>query len=574
MANHKHTEVLIVGAGPTGLVLAGQLARLGVSFRIIDKNLHPSTTSKAIGLQYRVAEVLDWMGLTDEFRRRSVSVTAGVSCYVKGTKLLTLRPGRLNARVGRDAFVPRPLIIPQSETESILGESLRDHGGRVEWGTGFVDFNEVAGGVVSRLQHADGTASVVQSKFLVSCEGAHSLIRKQAGFSFDGKTYPMNFFMADVELDWHYSRDEVHAWMHPDGVFAAMPMPGHNRWRLMIDSGKDIGNGPAQVNLELVQEILTQRTGSPHTRAVNPTWLTEFKINCRMVNRFRKGRVFLAGDAAHIHSPSGGQGIVTGVQDAYNLAWKLGAILRDGAPDRLLDTYGEERLPAAREVLRTTDRTTNVFFATKTLSRLLRDYVILPVLRLPFMQERLVREMSQLDKNYRASSLSAHEDRRVFKMGVRVRAGDRTPDVVLADPATRDRMSLFHLLGRCGLVALVGSKRRAAGRTSGLIEALGRLGVHAFALTPAAGVPLPDKTPCLVDVHGDFRRLYGARGEFIYLIRPDGHVGLFQCPIDEDALKTYLTSVRPAAEIDGAFGSSSDSKSARGEPVAAMEAIQ
>lgn len=553
MLNYDHTEVLIVGAGPTGLVLAGQLARLGVAFRIIDKNLHPSTTSKAIGLQYRVSEVLDWMGLTEQFRTKAVELTAGVSCYVKGAKLLTLRPGRFAAQIGRDAFVPRPLIIPQSDTEAILGESLRKRGGRVEWGTAFVDFHHGPAGVVSHLQCADGSETLVESDYLVSCEGAHSLVRKQGGFSFEGKTYPMKFFMADVELDWRYCRNEVHAWMHPDGVLAAMAMPGQKRWRLMIDSGKSVADGPAKVTLPLVQEILVERTGDREARAVNPTWLTEFKINCRMVDRFRNGRVFLAGDAAHIHSPSGGQGIVTGVQDAYNLAWKLAAVLRDGAPDRLLDTYGEERLPAAREVLRATDHNTNVFFATTPLGRLLRDRVFLPILRLPWMQERLIRKMSQLDKNYRASSLSAHQDRRLFTMGVRVRAGDRTPDVVFEDPATEVRTSLFRLLGRGGLLALVGPGRGADRRTSRIVAALARLGVEAFVVT-AAGVPVPDELPCLIDVHGDFRRLYGARGEFIYLIRPDGHVGLFQCPIREDALKTYLARLRPAATIEQAFG--------------------
>lgn len=557
MKIHSHTEVLIVGAGPTGLVLAGQLARLGVTFRLIDKNPHRSTTSKAIGLQYRVSEVLDWMGLTEQFRTRGVTLTSGVSCYVKGAKLLTLRPGRLNARVGRDAFVPRALIIPQSETEAILGESLCEHGGRVEWGTGFVDFNQVLDGVVSRLRRTDGTETVVHSQYLVSCEGAHSLIRKQAGFSFEGKTYPMKFFMADVELNWHYSRDEVHVWMHPDGVLAAMAMPGNNRWRLMIDSGVNADEGPAEVTLQLVQEILTGRTGEHDARAVNPTWLTEFKINCRMVNRFRNGRVFLAGDSAHIHSPSGGQGIVTGVQDAYNLAWKLGAVLREGAPDRLLDTYGEERLPAAREVLRATDRNTNVFFATKTLTRLLRDYVILPILRLPLMQERLVREMSQLDKNYRASSLSEHQDRRLFKLGVRIRAGDRTPDIVFAEPATGGQTSLFQLLGQGGLVALVGPGR-GDGRAVRVVESLASLDVNAFLVTPVAAALIPDGLPCLVDVHGDFRRLYGARGQFVYLIRPDGHVGLFQCPIDENALQSYLARLRPRAQVELAFSLNSE----------------
>jgi 2-polyprenyl-6-methoxyphenol hydroxylase-like FAD-dependent oxidoreductase len=548
VVNTEHTEVLIVGAGPTGLVLAGQLARLGVSFRIIDKSPHPSTTSKALGLQYRVTELLDWMGLTERFQARSHTLMGGISCYVKGTRLLNMRSGRLNARVGKDAFVPRPLIIPQSETEAILGESLHEHGVRVEWGTGFVAYNPVPDGVVCRLQRSDGTECVVASKYLVSCEGAHSLIRKQGGFSFEGKTYPMKFFMADVELDWGHGRDEVHVWMHPDGVLAAMPMPGSNRWRLMIDSGKFVGEGPAAVTLELVQEILTMRTGEHDVRAVNPTWLTEFKINCRMVDRFRNGRVFLAGDSAHIHSPSGGQGIVTGVQDAYNLAWKLGAVLLDGAPDSLLDTYGEERLPAAREVLRATDRNTNIFFANNTFTRLLRDHVFLPILRLPLIQERMVREMSQLDKNYRAWSLSEHQDRRLFKLGVLVRAGDRTPDVVFEDPATGERLSLFRLLGRCRLLGLVAADRPR------LIEALARLGVDAFAVTPAGGGRVLGDVPILADVHGDFRRLYGARGEFLYLIRPDGHVGLFQCPINEDALKRYLVRFRQEGSVDRAFG--------------------
>jgi 4,5-epoxidase len=489
-----------------------------------------------------------------------VTLTAGVSCYVKGAKLLTLRVGGLTARVGRGAFVPRALIIPQSETEAILGESLRERGGRVEWGTGFVDFNPVPGGVVSRLQRADGTQTVVWSKYLVSCEGAHSLIRKQAAISFEGKTYPMKFFMADVELDWRYGRDEVHAWMHPDGVLAAMAMPGRNRWRLMIDSGTTAGEGPTEVTLQLVQDILAERTSEQDVRAVNPTWLTEFKINCRMVDRFRNGRVFLAGDAAHIHSPSGGQGIVTGVQDAYNLSWKLAAVLRDGAPDDLLDTYGEERLPAAREVLRATDRNTNIFFASSPIAQLVRDRVMLPILRLPAMQERMVREMSQLDKNYRAASLSEHQDQRLFRVGVRVRAGDRTPDVVFEDPVTGDRTSMFRLLGRCGLVALIGPGRGADGQTARIVAALDRLNVDAFVVTPAAGVAAPDDVPCLADVHGDFRRLYGARGEFIYLIRPDGHVGLFQCPINEDALKTYLARLRPAVEIDRAFERPGDSE--------------
>ncbi len=546
MATSKTTDVLIVGAGPTGLALACQLAHLGVPYRIIEKNAHPSTTSKAIGLQYRISEVLAWMGLIDRFVARGHSgMTGGVNCYVEGKKLLTLRMDRLHARAGKDAFAPRGLIIPQSETEAILGEALVERGGRVEWGTAFVEFTQDGDRVVSRLRLPDGSDEEVASKYLVSCEGAHSLVRKQAGFSFAGKTYPMKFFMADVELDWQASRHEVHAWMHPDGVFAAMALPGERKWRLMVDSGKTFDQ-PTEVTLELVQRLLAERTGDQVVRPSNPTWLTEFKINCRMVDRFRNGRVFLAGDAAHIHSPSGGQGIVTGMQDAYNLSWKLAAVLRDGAPDALLDTYEEERLPAARAVLHATDRNTNVFFGHGMLRQLVRDYLALPLLRLGPVQDLLVREMSQLDKHYRKASLSAHQDGRLL-FGARVRAGDRTPDVVFADAATGGRTALFGLLSRGLLVALVGPGERGAR----VVQALGRLGSDAHQVVPAAGAPQTGS--CLVDVHGDFRRLYGAGGEFLYLIRPDGHVGLFQRPINEAALRSYLVKLRPAAEVEKAF---------------------
>ncbi len=392
----------------------------------------------------------------------------------------------------------------------------------------------------------------VESRYLVGCEGPHSIIRKQGGFSFEGKTYPVSYFMADVELDWPVERGDVHVWIHEDGMFSAIPMPGERRWRLFVESGKEVEEGATEVTLELVRRLMAERIGDRVTRAKDPTWLSEFRISCRMVDRFGSGRVFLAGDAAHVHSPTGGQGITTGVQDAYNLAWKLALVLR-GSPDSLLETYSEERLPVVRGVLKTTDRTAGIFLAHSRARRLFRDRVVLPLLRSRAMQKRLTRKMSQLDVNHRGASLSVHQEKGLLRRA-RVRAGDRTPDVLFRGARTGEEVSLFDLLGDSRPIVLLGLGEDVAGvrlrRTRRLIEALVRLGVGCSPVVPEAS---RYEGEALIDAGGEFGRLYGARGEFLYLIRPDGYVGLFQRPVDERALRAYLAKLFGAEAVEGAF---------------------
>lgn len=544
----KTIDMLIVGAGPTGLALAYQLRRLGVSFRIIEKNATPSSTSKAIGLQYRVSEVLTWMGLFERFRAKGVAGT-GINFFANGERMLHLRLDQLNGTSGRGAFTPASIVIPQSVTEGLLLDALSEQDVTVEYCTAFVSFTQDTERVIARLQNDEGE-ELVEARYLVSCEGAHSLIRKQAGISFVGKTYPVAFYMADVEIDWPTDHKDVQVWMHEDGMFSAIPMPGERRWRLFVESSKQVSAGATEVTLDLMRRLMAERIGDHTTQISNPTWLTEFRISCRMVDRFRERRVFLAGDAAHIHSPTGGQGITTGVQDAYNLAWKLGIVLRGAAPDSLLDSYSEERQVAVRGVLKSTDRISNVMLAHSRASQLFRDYVVLPLLRSKAMQKKMTRKLSQLDMNYRALGLSVHQETGLLGRA-RVRAGDRTPDVLFRDARTNEQMSLFTLLSRSQVFALLGPGGRPE-KIARLTQALGRLGIACFQVLPESAQPAPSVAG-LIDVTGDFQRLYGARGEFLYLIRPDGYVGLFQRPIDERALHAYLAKLCPADALKVAF---------------------
>lgn len=527
-------DVLIVGAGPVGLALACHCRRLGLAVRVLDKKSGPSTTSKAIGLQYRISEVLAIMGVADRFLARGSTPTQ-VNMYRGERKLVSLKFAGFGDHAGRDAFAPQAIMLPQSETEELLLDLLRERGGNVEWDTEFTRFRQDETSVTSSLRRADGSEEVVESAWLVSCEGAHSVIRKQAGFSFEGKTHPQTFFMADVELDWDRPHGEHHVWFHPEGSFAALSLPRSKCWRLFVEVNPQTADaGPP--TLETIRAMVAHRMGAQAPGIANPTWISDFRINCRMVDGYRRGRVLLAGDAAHIHSPTGGQGIVTGIQDATNLAWKL-ARVQAGAPLSLIDTYQEERLPKARDVLAETTRTTSIFTSSNAFLAGLRDWVVLPLLRSRWVQRRLFAKLAQLHVNYRGCKLSRHEDASWFT-GTRLRAGDRAPDVAFRKP-DGGLTTLFQLLAPLRPVVLVNSSvSLEPRRLTAVLDLLAAHGVDAYHLGPTAHHPR-----WLSDAHGDFRRLYGMTGEFLCLVRPDGHLGLVQRPVREASLAAYLAQL-------------------------------
>lgn len=536
----SQTQVLIVGAGPTGLALAAHLLRLGVRVRLVDKKPGRSTTSKAIGLQYRVSEVLACMGVVDRFLAAGGTPTV-VNINAAGKQLVRLKFEPSATESARDAFTPRAIVIRQSETERILGDFVRERGGAVEWNTELLGFRQEEMRIVARLRVPNGTEEELLTDWLVSCEGAHSVVREQAAIPFAGKTYPLAFLLADVELDGPLAHGESYVWLHKKGSFAALPFAEPGAWRLLIDVTNEKDGTAGEVSLDLICQIMEERVGGLGIKIRNPSWISEFKIHCRMVDRYRVGRVLIAGDAAHVHSPTGGQGIVTGIQDATNLAWKLGRVLR-GAPESLIDTYEEERLPKAAEVLKETDRTTMLLLAPTALTRLLRKAVLLPIMRMRWVQRKLFAKLAQLHVNYRTSSVSQNNVSSSWTSRAFLKAGDRAPDVAFHDSFSGKMTTLFALLEPLRPVVVTDKATFEKFRKSGLIGSFSRAEIDAYAVV-GKGSRLQGEEHHLIDLHGDFQRLYGATTGFLYLIRPDDHIGLFQRPPDQRKLRDYLSRI-------------------------------
>jgi 2-polyprenyl-6-methoxyphenol hydroxylase-like FAD-dependent oxidoreductase len=338
-------DVLIAGAGPVGLVMAIELARYGVAVRIIDKAPQRTDKSKALVIWSRSLEVLARAGCS-----------AGlVDAGYKVSSLNISVNGKSIAHVSLEGL-PTPysygLMIPQSDTERVLDEFLNSLGVKVERTVELTRFTASDDSVVSTLRHADGAEETAESSWLIGCDGAHSTVRHQLGMEFHGETSLINWILADIHLENVPRAPEVNVVWHADGLLATFPI-AEDRYRIIADVGvvPENSNPSAEPTLEEVQALLDRRFPNG-VRATNPIWLSSFRINERKVANYRAGRVFLAGDAAHVHSPAGGQGMNTGMQDACNLAWKLALVVRGIGSESLLDSYSAERSPIADQVLR------------------------------------------------------------------------------------------------------------------------------------------------------------------------------------------------------------------------------
>ncbi len=520
------TEVVVAGGGPIGLTAALELRRRGIDVLIVDRLDSPAQYAKAVGLQPRTLELWDIAGVA---RRAldAVITMRGQLAFVNGAEVMRL-----------DLVLPEEVpyrfaALPQYETERVLAEALAELGTVVERGTEFVDFTQDESGVTSTLRSRDGTSREVRSQYLVGSDGAHSVVRKGLGLTFEGGAFAEEYMLGDIELDWNqpagYSIRSSHQTEEgvTDDLLVFIPLPGHKRYRasmLVPDELSTKGNADAAADgiahgleggrapeLHHLQAVIDRLAPEP-TTASNMRWSSVFRISHRLVDRYGVGRVFVAGDAAHIHPPTGAQGMNTGIQDAFNLGWKLALAVRGQAAPGLLDSYNAERLPVGEEVVGRTVKSARAGIGAGE-----SDVAAI-----------MARE-AQLLVGYPDSPIVG-ESVVEGALAAGPVAGQRAPDVTgLSQDTVAYPIRLFELLRHGGHTLLLWAGDEAAAQAQRILaeavaEQLGSaVRCHIIA---ASGTGVDASGAVLLDASGAFAAAYGTGGSVrvAYLIRPDGYV--------------------------------------------------
>ena len=415
------SDVLIVGAGPTGLVLALWLSKLGVGVRLIDKTAEPGTTSRALAVQARTLELYRQLDLSAEIVARAHK-TPAVNLWVKGKRAARVPFENVGAGV---TLYPFLLIFPQDEHERLLIERLHALGVAVERGTELMRFEAENGFVTAVLRRPDGVEEICEAAYIAGCDGARSMVRESIGSGFPGGTYRQLFYVADVEAEGPALDSELHVDLDEADFLAVFPLAGPGRARLIGTVRDQRADHPETLKFEDVSDRAIRNL---QVSVLRVNWFSTYHVHHRVAGHFQRGRAFLLGDAAHIHSPAGGQGMNTGIGDAINLAWKLAAVLAGRAPDSLLDSYEAERIGFARRLVATTDRVFSFATAEGPVADLLRTRVaplLIPMVAgFEAAREFLFRTVAQITLNYRGGPLSAGA-------AGHVHGGDRLPWVPL-----------------------------------------------------------------------------------------------------------------------------------------------
>jgi 2-polyprenyl-6-methoxyphenol hydroxylase-like FAD-dependent oxidoreductase len=511
------TDVLVVGAGPTGLMLANQLARRGVRILIIDRHAGPSLQTRALGVQARTLEIYSHLGIVDhalELGKR----TAGANMWANGRRAARVPLGD----IGRDLSpYPYVLILGQDDNERLLGEALRNRGIAVQWNTELVGLTQQADQVTARLKSSDGSIREVTAAWIGGCDGAHSAVRELNTIAFEGAPYEHVFFVADTQATGPMVKDELNVYLWHDGFHLFFPMRGTDHWRVVGIVPPEM-RARSDLTFETVVPSMRKEAGSGLSFQ-ECSWFSTYRIHHRRAGRFRDRRCFLLGDAAHIHSPVGAQGMNTGLQDAYNLAWKLALVVSERASAALLDTYSDERIPVARQLLSTTDRAFSLVVSDTRLAGLIRTRVIAKVLAFAMKIERVrrlaFRTISQIGIRYPQSPLSQALP---GLPATAPQAGDRFPWMRLALAPGGPAEDLFQKLDDTQFNLIV-IGQPAPARIEGFDDLLRILAIPDDAANnrelARVGIPRPS----------------------FYLLRPDGHVGLAGIQLDPAAIARYAS---------------------------------
>jgi len=512
MEGMAQTDVLVVGAGPTGLTLACDLVRRGVAVRIVDRAPEFPGGSRGKGLSPRSLEVFDDLAVID--RMLASGITHMPHRKYRGAEVIA----EIDPEAGRvptpDIPYPTGLMIPQWRVEQILRERLAGFDVAVELGAEVRDFSQHADGVTATIGETE-----IRARYLVGCDGGRSTVRRALGLSLRGETPDVQLMaVGDVEVD-GLSRDAWHQWFTDDGAIMLCPLPGTAAFQVQASHELDQHGSPLEPTLERFQQTFDRIAGIPGVRLRSLAWRSSYRVQVRMVDQLQVGRVFLAGDAAHVHPIAGGLGMNSGIQDAYNLGWKLGLVLAGHATSGLLTTYEEERLPIASWLLDiTSERLNAVLDAIKNTGGGV-DAAATP-------------ELTQLMLGYPWSRLSRHTANRPTGP----RPGERAPDAPLIDAATGSPIRLFDLF-RGPHFTLLGLGERCAAVFANAVFG------HAVFGDVETDVVKPYLVGArgLLDDGGHAARAYGT--DALILVRPDGYIGLIADPAEAETVAEYLRSL-------------------------------
>lgn len=518
MTETTSQQILVVGAGPTGLTLAITLRRYGIGVRIIDRAEQPAGVSKALVLWSGSLEALQGMGVIDDFLAAGKRLNA--LCVGDSSRQLA----KIAIGDGIDSPYPFPLLLPQSETEKRLAARLVELGVTIERGVELTGLAQDADGVTATLRHADGNNETAHFAYLVGCDGARSTVRHALDIEFEGYTEPMTYLLSDTSIEGgDLDRNNIYIWWSTGGSVALFPFAG-DTWRMFAMRE---GESDAPPDLAELQSH-AERFGPPGIRLYDPQWLSAFRINERLAARYRVGRCFLAGDAAHIHSPAGGQGMNTGIQDAVNIGWKLAYVMAGvGDPALLLSSYEPERRPIAHEVVKAAGQKLHIAFDSRMVTRILKDIAVSIFANLKPVQKMLQTELSETEIVYRDGPLVKLGAPRGHPKRTEVGARARDAMFVGADGAERPLWPLISELNHTLLVFEDADTPLDIAAVTAGVEA--RLNV--LRLTPIS------------DPAHRARNRFNQQGPGWVLIRPDQVVGARGNGSDFTMLDHYLVQV-------------------------------